>query len=149
MINFDRAQQLAKEIITDNPNEYILNKIKELLEKEPLKLSEVLKQIEKSSGVYIVYEKEFKEEQFIYVGETDDLVRRLRGDISRGKKRYHTFLRKIAENKTENEIKETLERDYLFSFIKTKSKELAFVIEGVLIRIYKDQLWNTIKKYQK
>ncbi len=145
----EKIDSLIKKLLSDNPQRYIKNKINEIIDKKAIKISQLIQEVPKKSGVYLIYEKEFKPETFIYIGECDDLVRRLKGDISRGKKRYHTFLRKIGENKTEKQIKEIIEKDYLFSYIETESKEMAFIIEGILIRIYHSQLWNKSKKYQK
>lgn len=148
---------LIRELITSKPEDYLLEKINELIEKNPLKISQLIDSLSDKSGVYVAYEGEYKPESFVYVGETDSLKRRLKGDISRGKLRYHTLLRKIVKNllqrtgqDNEEQIKEELDRKFLFAFIETESKEIAFVIEGVLIRTYKEQLkFNKIKKYQK
>ena len=148
-MDIEKLDSLIGNLITNNPKKEILSKIKELLENPPLKINDLVNNnLPKKSGVYLIYKKEFKKEEFIYAGETDDLRRRLKGDISRGKKKYHTFLNKIGKNKSKEEIKEILNKDYLFSYIETDSKEIAFIIEGILIRIYHPQ-YNKLKKYQR
>ena len=147
----EKLELLIRELITDNPFQEILSKINNLKDKKPQEIVKLVKKgISKTSGVYLIYERDhLKRGEFVYVGETDNLKRRLEGDISRGKERYHTFLRKIGKNKSESEIRGILD-NYRFSYIKTNSKEMAFVIEGILIRLYRSQLkFNKIKKYQK
>ena len=146
-------KSIIKEIINDlipyKINDDIFKQIIKLLENNPKSLSNLLKEINKKPGVYIIYKK--KKKKIIYVGETDDLVRRLKGDISRGKMRYHSFLRKVSKNyktKKEEKIKKILEKEFLFTCIETPSKEAAFVIESILIRyLDPNQLWNQNRKY--
>ena len=146
----DKIKSFIINLLTKNPEGYILNKIKDLIKKPPLQIDRLIKTVPKSPGVYLIYNRVHKKEDFIYVGETDDLSRRLKGDISRGKRRYHTFLKMISsESTSENKIKEIIRNDYLFSYILTESKESAFIIEGILIRTYYKNLCNKIKKYQK
>jgi len=167
------------QIITSNPEKYILNKINEIFKEKPKKLSKIKQVITRTSGVYLIYRGKKKIKNIVYIGETDDLYRRIIGDLSRGKLRYnHTFLGKVARdlgyknylisshNKTrkvqisknevlkiEKRIKGEIGRHYLFAYIGTKDKELAFLIEGILIRHFvknfPGQLWNKPKKYQK
>jgi len=149
-------KQLTDKVLTKDQKRYILSKIKGLLSKKAKKLPVVLDEISRSSGVYIIYHK--RNNKIVYIGESDDLVRRLKGDLSRGKVRYnHTFLSKVAEKynipvKNEKKIKEIIKNNFVFSYVETISKEIAFVIEGILIRYMNekcpDQLWNKIKKYQ-
>lgn len=143
-----KIQTIVRNILTDQPEQYILDKIKELIEKNPTTIDLFTKTISNKPGVYIIYNKNHPEQNFIYVGETDNLYRRLIGDISRGKKRYHTFLRKIAQEKNileETQLKKYINENYVIAFIETVSKEAAFIIEGVLIKAYSPK-YNKNKK---
>jgi hypothetical protein len=170
---------LIREIISNNPKKRILNEIIKLLNKPPqnliktektlfkqLKLKNTCKKSRKSGklkyctvpGVYLIYSKDRK---IKYIGETDDLVGRIAGDIGEvkinkktGKAMHHTFITyliKQYELKSRKKIKSKLKNDFLFSFIKTESKDMAFVIEGVLLRRKSKNydLINKLKKYQK
>lgn len=149
-IDINKFNPIIQRLISKNPEEEILKNINELINKPASKIAELVKdeKIPKKSGVYLIYKNKFEKGGFIYVGETDDLLRRLKGDISRGKRRYHTFLNKFEKDKSEAEIRDILEKEYLFSYVETISKEMAFIIEGILIRTYKP-LSNKIKGYQK
>lgn len=115
-------------------------------------------------GVYLIY----KDNQVIYIGETDNLARRLLGDIREArlanpnKTPFHSFIMKIMKKEEidterdikhiEEDIKRILKKNFLFSYVPTESKEIAFLVEGVLIRYYYNKnpdLWNKVKKYQK
>lgn len=145
----EEIKEKIKKLLTDNPKEEIFNKIKKLLEMKSSHLSELIPSISNFPGVYLIYKGEYELGGFIYVGETDDLKRRLKGDLSRGKKRYHSFLNKLSKkfNLSEESLKKIIEKDYTFSFVETSSKEMAFVIEGILTSKYYAQLDNSKKKY--
>ncbi len=147
-MNANKFELGISELLTENPKKEILKKISELLEKRPIKLSHLLKELRENSGVYLIYEREFKEGGLVYVGETRNLLGRLRVDISYGRINKHTFLKKIAEEfnlSDQEEIKNKVENDFLFSAIETQSKEIAFVIEGIINRSCKP-LFNKIQK---
>ena len=144
----DKFVPLINKLLGENSNEEISKNINKLINEKPIKLSQLLKELKKNSGVYLIYEKEFKKGSFIYVGETRNLFGRLKVDISYGRKKHHTFLKKIAKEfnlSSKEEIKNKIEEDFLFSAIETKSKEMAFVIEGVIDRSYNPQFNKTQK----
>lgn len=140
-MNINKIKLAINNLLTENPKKEILKKINELIvKKKPIKLSQLLKELRTHSGVYLIYPKKFEKENFIYVGETRNLLGRLKTDMSGGRTSLHTFLKKIAMDfnlSDKEEIKKKIEEDFLFSVIETQSKEMAFVIEGVINRRYK------------
>ncbi len=141
-------------ILTLHPIETILNHIITLIGKVPMEFNaENIKGLSTKDGVYLVFEKPVIKEKFIYVGETRTLKGRLTSikdaRMRNGKPTNHTFIGKL--NKKYNEfdelkLREIVGEKYVFSFIEVESKEMAFVIEGIIQRIYGNQLWNNPRK---
>ena len=134
--------------------EDISGMIKTLIGKKPLKISELKKNLasefknkykkgtKKAPGVYLIR----KEGEIIYIGETDNLIRRLIGDIGKARisinpktgkeKLFHSLNRHIKEENsllTSEGIK-IEHKNYSFSYIETESKNMAKAIEGILIK---------------
>ncbi|MBU2616676.1 MAG: hypothetical protein KKB79_01700 [Nanoarchaeota archaeon] len=179
---FDKREKMLKEMGIEEAFKKLLGaikeKIQELLEEQQpasiVKLREIMlrefpyegKGHEKvgyglkgrrQAGVYIIYEGGENKENIIYVGEADSLIRRLLGDIGKGRVTigekngektitlFHSLCRKIEKEnkflnsergdrkKIEEKIREEIEKDYLFSYITTSDKSLAFAMERTLI----------------
>jgi uncharacterized protein YcgL (UPF0745 family) len=93
------------------------------------------------SGIYLIYRGGKERKDIIYVGETDNLVRRLVGDIGEARisneKLFHTlnrYIKKSFPNYNTSQIKEEIEQHYYFSYLETDDKELALAIEGLMIK---------------
>ena len=108
-----RLNKMIIKQITENANSTVLKLVEKLIRQEPKEYSKILSSLvtetekynltEKSKygkwkatpGVYLIYPK--KNFKFVYVGETNDLLRRIKGDISSSsieKRRIvHTFVR--------------------------------------------------------
>jgi len=122
---------------------------KKLLEITPIFIYKInLDKINETPGVYLIYNGNNK---IIYVGETKNLNRRIKGDISRGKKRYHSLLSILAKKynlKDENEVKKFVLKKLKISFIEVNNTNMCKLIEAFLItylRKNKILLLNKIK----
>lgn len=162
-INMDEFKPLIEEILVI---------IKRLLGEEKLNRSQLKEKIysdfkfkdgdvenkyqkgtKKVAGVYLIY----KDNNIIYIGETDNLVRRLVGDIGRYKTKegkielFHSLNRHVRDKNlllTAEEIMKKIEEDYLFSYVET-SKDMAIAIEGILIQHFRKTGFLINKKEEK
>jgi len=141
---------LIKKVITDSPYDLIFETIKRITQQETYRFDNSVK-IPHEAGVYLIYKKPYKNKEFSYVGQSQQLYARL-DSIRKASLRNHILVRKIAKEYHEtdrNKLKEIIHNNYEFSFIATKSTELALVIESIIIRIFKKQLsYNKAKIYQ-
>jgi hypothetical protein len=119
----------------------------------------------KEEGVYLLY----KGKNIIYVGETDNMVRRLFGDIGEAriairkkdgrKSMFHPLCRHVREKynliKIEDRslaterIKKIIRRDYSVKYITTEDKDMALAIEGILIKHLRKKGHLINKDYRK
>lgn len=164
--------------LMENANLESIRLVNKLLDKSntPKKLSEIIEDIKNLSkehnkenkskygawkvisGNYLIYLRGTDKKNIVYVGETEDLVRRIKGDIAgseiknknNNERITHTFIRKLKNGKTipsfkitnDKELQEILEKEFFFSYIETPSKILAQIVERIILELYFLQLWN-------
>lgn len=170
-MNEEKIKNKISELITKDCNKEALNLICNLLRNSPEKLSltinNLIKESERGSfrdkgkyhkwfiipGAYLIYYRGIKKKDIVYVGETDDLIRRIKGDISGSKVKNannheritHTFVNIVKDKfnlESNEQLQKKLKKYFLFSYVTTQSKVLAQIIEDVILEIYYNQLWN-------
>ena len=78
------------------------------------------RKIPKSPGIYLILKKDTND--VVYIGETENLRKRIVDNLISGDKQAHTLRKKLAKTynlKTEKEITDFLKENFTFKFIET------------------------------
>lgn len=148
------VKKTIDKILTRHPTKTILRHINDLINKKPIRFyEENIMNLPRTDGVYLIFKKPFKKGEFIYVGETRTIHGRLTSvkdaRMRNGKPTNHSFIKYINETYdeyNETKLRKIVKKNYAFSSIEVESKEMAFVIEGIIQRIYRKQLKNKKRK---